>query len=267
MAASTKPAQPQTALITGASSGIGRELAILCAAHGHHVVLVARSQKHLDQLAAELQQQYSTTATVMAQDLAAPGAVAKFAGDLAKNKLDIDILINNAGFGDTGPFLQADPLLLTDMIQLNIMALTTLTRQLAPGMVQRGRGRILNLASVAAFVPCPNFAVYAATKAYVLSWSVALNQELHGTGVSATALCPGSTKTNFASVAGIANPSRFGRGHLSAQAVAAVGYQAMMDGRPVVVAGWQNRLAAFATHLVPRALLARLNRGFERAHD
>jgi short-subunit dehydrogenase len=267
MIAPVKPTKPQTALITGASNGIGRELAILCAAHGHNVVLVARSQKHLDELAAELQQRHSVTAAVIAQDLAVDGAAAKLASALAKSQLTIDILINNAGFGDTKPFIQADAAQLTSMIQLNILTLTELTRELAPGMVERGRGHILNVASLAAFLPCPNFAVYAATKAYVLSWSVALNQELHGSGVTATALCPGATQTNFASASGIANPGRFGRGHLSAQAVAAIGYHAMMAARPIAVAGWQNRLAVFGMHLVPRTLLARLNRGFERAHD
>ncbi len=266
MAASPKAPKSQTALITGASSGIGLELATLCAAHGHNVVLVARSKPQLDELAVRLRERYTITATVLVQDLSKPGAASKLRDQLAKAQLTVDILINNAGFGVNGPFIESDAPQLLDMIQLNISSLTELTRLLVPAMVERGYGRILNVASIAAFLPCPNLAAYAATKAYVLSWSVALNQELHGAGVTATALCPGSTKTNFASAAGIANPGRFGQGHLSAQAVAAIGYDAMIAGKAVAVAGWQNRAAAFATHLAPRALLAKLNRGFKRAN-
>lgn len=264
MTPALKVSRTQTALITGASSGIGLELATLCAAHGHNVVLVARSRPRLDELAAHLQDQYNVTATVIVQDLSQAGAVARLTAALTKAGLSIDILINNAGFGINGPFIESDASQLLEMMQLNMASLTELTRSLVPAMVQRGHGRVLNVASIAAFLPCPNLAAYAATKAYVLSWSVAINQELHGTGVTATALCPGSTKTNFAVAAGIANPDRFGRGHLDARAVAAIGYDAMIAGKAVVVAGWQNRLAAFATHLAPRTLLATFNRGFER---
>jgi uncharacterized protein len=267
MTVASRSEEAQTALITGASSGIGLELATICAEHGHKLVLVARSRDRLQALAADLEQRYGVTTTVIVQDLAKPGASAKLVEQLEKARIQADILVNNAGFGVGGGFAEADPQQLTDMIQVNVMAVNELTRLLLPLMIQRGSGRILTVSSVAGFVPCPNFASYAATKAYVLSWSVALNQELRGTGVTATALCPGATKTNFARQAHLASPDRFGRRNLSAHAVALAGYTAMMKGDAIIVPSLINKLAVLASHLVSRTSIARLNKGIQAAHE
>lgn len=247
----------RTALITGASSGIGYEFSRLCAEHGHDVVLVARSKDRLNTIAADLSETYNVQATVIASDLAKPGAPEKLAQELKSAKINVDILINNAGFGLSKAFINADETTLTEMINLNVLALTELTRLLAPAMAKRTHGRILNVASLAAFFPLPNSAVYAATKAYVLSLSVALNEELKASGVTATALCPGPTATGFAASSGMGDPSTFGANAPTARAVAKEGYEAMMKGTPIVAAGTRNKAAAIASHFIPRALAAR----------
>ena len=181
----------ETALITGASSGIGLDLARLFAKDGHDVVLVARSEGKLREIAAELERDFGMTAHVIVADLAKPDAPQTLVAQLP---VDVDVLVNNAGFGVLGPFVETDLAKELEMIQVNVVALTHLTKLLLPPMVARRRGRVLNVASTAAFQPGPLMAVYYATKAYVLSFSEAIADELRDSGVTVTALCPGPTE-------------------------------------------------------------------------
>ena len=187
----------EVALITGASGGIGEDLARLIAAGGRDVVLLARSAAKLQALADELTRSHRVSSTVVAMDLSAPGAADEVARTLAERRISIDMLVNNAGFGTLGEFAREDPVEQSRMLQVNVVALTMLTRFLLPGMLERRRGRILNVASTAAFQPGPVMAVYYASKAYVLSLSLALTEETAGTGVTVTCLCPGPTRTGF----------------------------------------------------------------------
>src|SRR3954469_20394085 len=195
--ANEKTGTRQTALITGASGGIGLELARVFAAHGYDLVLVARSGGKLEELAAELRTGHGIAARVIAKDLARPESPEDLARELEAAGVTVDVLINNAGFATFGPFVAADLHAELEELQLNVVTLTHLTKKLLPGMVARRRGGVLNVASTAAFQPGPFMAIYYATKAYVLSFSEALAEELAGTGVSVTALCPGPTATGF----------------------------------------------------------------------
>lgn len=238
-----------TALVTGASSGIGRELAKLLRRDGHELVLVARRETALHELAHEL-----GGATVVALDLSQRGAVAS----LTSLVPEVDLLINNAGFGDSGPFAEADPARQLEMIDLNVRALTELTRAYLPGMVQRRFGRVMNVASTAAFQPGPFMATYFASKAYVLSFSEALAEEVRGTGVTITALCPGVTESEFHAVAGLGTTKVGMIKKPSAASVAEQGYDAMLAGTTVVVTGVFNKVGTLGVRVVPRALVRRL---------
>lgn len=248
------------ALITGASSGIGLELAKLCAADGYNVVLVARGRAALQELAAKLRQANQVKALVYATDLSAPGAVEKLYDHLKQQKITVEILINNAGFGDAGPLIGADWDKLRKMIDLNITALTRLSKLYGREMSTRGRGKILNLASLAAFLPGPNMAVYYATKHYVLAFSESLASELRSRGVSVTALCPGPTESGFVHTAHTTRLPTFDRKLPSAKAAAACGYRAMQRGQAVAVYPLSARLLAFSTRLLPRWLMRGLVR-------
>ncbi len=246
------------ALITGASAGIGAELARVFAAHGHDLVLVARSADKLEALATELGNAHGVETRVIPLDLARRGAPAELVATLHDAGVEIDILVNNAGVIEVGRF----PAIATDrmlqLLDLNAGALTALTSVLLPDMVARGRGRILNVASIAAFQPVPSMAVYAATKAYVLSLTEALSEELRGTGVTLTALCPGLTDTDM--MAGIQAGSATARGIpsllVSSPAdVARDGYEALMAGEVVRVAGLGNRIAVGWSRAAPRWLV------------
>ena len=255
-----------TALVTGASAGIGEELARLFAADGYDVVLVARSRERLEALARELETGHGVRATVIASDLSDPAAPGLLFRQVGEAGITVDFLVNNAGFGLYGAFVQlpgADAVTSAsremEMIQLNVSALTHLTKLFLPGMVARGRGRVLNVASTAAFQPGPLMAVYYATKAYVLSFSEAVGVELRGTGVTVTTLCPGPTKTEFAGVAKMEGSRLFTMGGvMGAAEVARAGYQGMLAGRATVIPGARNRIMAGATRLVPRRTAARL---------
>jgi short-subunit dehydrogenase len=246
-------------LITGASSGIGLELAKIFAEHDHDLVLVARRRDKLEDLARELTAQHGVTAHVIAKDLAAPGAAQEIFDETAQAGITVDILVNNAGFQVYGNFFEVDLDKLLAMIQVNLTTLTHLTGLFLPGMVQRGHGRVLNIGSTGSFVPGPLNAVYCATKAYVISFSEAIAEELDGTGVTATALCPGATHTEFASHANIEDINVF-KNTMSARAVAEAGYRAMMRGTRVMVPGFNNKLMAFATRFVPRRMVARASK-------
>lgn len=245
-----------TALITGASGGIGAELAKLCAAGGYDVVLVARRAALLEGLAGELAARHGIEARVVTADLAREAAPEQILA--AVDPRTIEILINNAGFGVHGPFAATRWEDQQRLLQVNIIALTRLTRLLLPDMLRRGSGRILNVASTAAFVPGPLMATYYASKSFVLSFSLAVAREVRGTGVTVTALCPGPTRTGFAEAAGISGSRLFRGSAMPAAQVAREGYHAMMAGRAEAIAGARNRWMMLATRLAPRGLLAAL---------
>jgi short-subunit dehydrogenase len=202
------PTRP-CALVTGASGGIGLDLARLLAAGGHDLVLVARSEKKLQEIAQELSGRFKVRCQAMPADLSKPDGVEAVMAGVAAQGLQIDVLVNNAGFGLSGEFAKTDLARELEMIRLNVATLTALTKRVLPGMLERRRGRILNVASTAAFQPAPLLSVYAATKAYVLSFSEAIATELGGTGVTVTALCPGPTVTGFAAAADMTESALF----------------------------------------------------------
>ena len=246
------------ALITGASSGIGSELAKLCAAGGFDLILVARNKQALEDQARTLSREHRVTARAVEADLAdpdAPRAIFDQVGDRA-----IDILINNAGFGLRGAFAQTDWSTEACMIQVNVASLAQLTKLFLPGMLQRRSGRILNVASTAGFVPGPFMAVYYASKAFVVSFSHALANETRGSGVTVTALCPGPTNTGFQRAAGIGRSELFKGRVMSAADVAHQGYEAMMEGRPEIIAGAYNRWMIWSTRFAPRTMVANITR-------
>lgn len=238
-------------VITGASSGIGLELAQLFAPEHQHLVLVARRREPMEALAADLKHKYGVRVTVIARDLQEPGAAQALMDDLAAHHLQVDTLVNNAGFGLSGNFAHADPAKTSAMMQLNMMTLAELSQRVLPGMLERGQGRILNVASLVAFQACPYFAVYAATKSFVLSFSEALAEEVGSRGVLVSCLCPGSTDTGFHAVAStqdsvlaqIADPVKM---------VAEQAYKGLNNGQRVVVTGWMNKPVPMLNRLVPR---------------
>jgi uncharacterized protein len=247
------------ALVTGASSGIGEELARVFAREGWDLVLVARNGERLRALAGELEAAHGAKSQVVVADLsdaAAPEAVWKALGDRP-----LEALVNNAGYGVAGA-VAANPLAdELGMFQVNVMSLVALTKLALPGMIGRKSGRILNVASTAAFQPGPFLAAYYASKACVLSYTEALAEELRGTGVSATCLCPGPTRTNFfrrADMEAVPLATRFGLS--SAGEVAELGYSAMMARKPIAIAGLLNSLGAFSVRFVPRRLVVRITR-------
>lgn len=246
----------RTALVTGASSGIGFELANVLAREKHDLVLVARSVDKLSALAADLINKYGTKVTVMANDLSKEEAPWQVFTQLKKENITVDILVNNAGFGDFGPFAETSWEKEKQMIDLNITALTELTKLFLDGMISRRYGRIMNVASTAAFQPGPFMAVYYATKAYVLSFSEAIANELQGTGVTVTALCPGPTESGFVKAAALDDSKLFKNKKLPAsREVAEYGYKAMMKGKTVAIHGTMNWIMANSVRFTPRKLV------------
>lgn len=245
----------QTVLITGASAGIGTDFARLYAAQGHNLVLVARRLDKLNALAQSLRETHKVEVTVLSQDLAAPAAAASLLEQLESAGLQIDILVNNAGFGLRGNVVDLDCQRQADMIQLNCTVLTELSRLLLPGMLSRGQGGILNVASTAAFQPGPHMAVYYASKAYVLMFSEALHEECRGTGVKVSCLCPGATATEFADVADMNDSLLFRMGTMSSTQVAEIGIQGLDRNKAIAIAGLKNWLGAFSLRFTPRFLV------------
>jgi len=258
----------KTALITGASGGIGYELALLLARDGFDCILVARSRDKLDELAARLESEFRVKTLVVARDLSKPTAVDEIYEEVSAASMSIDVLVNNAGFPVYGRFVDTDWQTELDMLQVNVVALTALTKLFVRGMVERRNGRILNLASTAAFVPGPLMAVYYASKAYVLSFSQALANELQGTGVTVTALAPGPTRTGFQK-RGVMEDSRLVRGQIAdAKSVAAAGYRGMMRGKTIVIPGFSNKLIPWVARVSPRGAVTRVVRRMqERVSD
>lgn len=251
-----------TALVTGATSGIGLELARLLAADGFHLILVGRRREQLDRIAAELGKAHRIGVQVESRDLSECGAASQLWSDLASRGARIDVLVNNAGVGLYGAVEEQDPAGLDRMVQLNVSALTSLTRMALPGMHERHWGRILNLASVVAFQPgAPYMAAYYATKAYVLSFSKGLALELKGSGVTVTALSPGPVDTDFDDRARAGNNVLFKQlPKLPAAEVAKAGYAGMMRGSMVVIPGLLTKLMAMSGELPPRRVALEVNR-------
>lgn len=251
------PAGSSVALVTGASSGIGVEIARRLAARGHGLALTARREDRLNELAQELNERHGVKAAVFAADLAEASGRAGLAARIDEAGLEVEILVNNAGFGDSGDFVDTDRERNLRMIELNCAALTDLQSRYLPGMVERGRGAVINIASTASFQPIPGNAVYAATKAFVLSLSESTHGELGGTGVTLTAVCPGPVKTEFVSEAGLAGaedrtPDFIWTG---VDEVAEAAVEAADKGKRVVVPGLLNRAGALSGQHTPRALV------------
>jgi short-subunit dehydrogenase len=255
----TSNARP-LALVTGASSGIGANLARELANDGHDLILCARRVEPMQALADELKPT-GADCTIIAADLSKSGAAGALVREIEARALAVDVLINNAGLGDNGRFDRSDPARITGMLQVNVMALTELTRLLLPPMVARGKGKVMLVASTAAFQPGPQMAVYCASKTYVLSFGEAIAHELRNSGVSVTTLCPGATATEFADVAGAGRSALFKGGLLpvmDAKEVARIGYQGLKSGRGVVITGVLNQLMATSSRLSPTPVSIRI---------
>jgi len=245
-----------TALITGASGGVGYELAKLFANGHHNLVLVARSEAKLLQFAGELQHRFGISVKTVALDLTAPDAPQVLFDRVRSDGIPVDILVNNAGYGKFGEFAEVSAEESLGQIQLNIVALTWLTKLFLGPMLERGSGRILNVASTAGFQPGPRMAVYYATKAYVISFSEALANELDGTGVSVTCLCPGPTDTDFASRAGNDKSRLFQQLRpMDSKTVALKGYRGLMAGKTLVIPGLRNWMLTELLRISPRKLV------------
>ena len=241
------------ALITGASAGLGVEFARQLSARGHRLVLVARRKERLDELAQEL-----GNARAVALDLSEHDAAAKLMADLEAYGETVDLLVNNAGFGLIGRFAELDAKRERQMIDLNVGTLTDLCRAVSPGMIERKSGGILNVASTAAFQPGPKMAVYFATKAFVLSLSEALHEELKPHGIKVSCLCPGPTRTEFGDVAGFGGNGLFDRVAMDAATVVRAGLKGLAKNEAVVVPGIVNKIGAASTRFAPRPVVRRI---------
>lgn len=259
--------QKLTALVTGASGGIGEELARLFAADGHDLVLVARSRDKLARLSEELGGKHGVRARVVASDLARPEAPREIFEELGAEAVAVDALVNNAGVGSYGLFAETDLQSELELLQLNVVALTHLTKLFLPGMIARRRGYVMQVASTAAFQPGPLMAVYYASKAYVLSLSEALANECAGTGVRVSALCPGPTETGFVAAAGMGDSKLFDRAVMDARTVAVEGYRGLLAGKTIVIPGLRNNLLARSIGLFPRGLVTKVVRGIQEKRN
>jgi len=252
-------------LITGASSGIGYELAKVCAAKQHDLILIARREERLKNLKSKLESAHGIQAWTYQGDLTDAATRQQFFDWIQGLGQPLYALVNNAGCGDVVAFTESDWDKQNAMLQLNVVALTHLTRLFLPGMVERKQGRILNVASTAAFLPGPYMAVYYATKAYVLSFTSAIAGEIEDTGVTATTLCPGPTESEFQERADMGEAKMVkGQKLPTAAEVAEYGYKAMMNGEDIAVHGLSNKLLSFATRLLPRKQLANVAKGLQK---
>jgi uncharacterized protein len=250
-----------TALITGASNGIGLELAKVFAANGHSLVLVARNQAKLQELKMQLEAEHKISVYIIAKDLSVVNAAHEIFDETNAQNITIDYLVNNAGFGDFGMFTETDESKELQMIQLNITALTQFTKLYVQQMVKRKAGKIMNVASTAAFQSGPTMAVYYATKAYVLSFSEAVDNEVREHGVSITTLCPGATESGFQAVAAMEESALVkGKKLPTSQEVAEYGYKAMMKGKTVAIHGFKNYILANSVRFMPRSIVVKVTR-------
>jgi hypothetical protein len=246
-------------LITGASSGIGAEMAKILAAKKENLILTARREYRLVKLAEELQDEFGIEVHTISADLSEPGSDAEIVETIQNNSWKIKGLINNAGFGDYGLFQEGSHERSKQMVQLNISALVGLTHQFLPEMIREGEGYILNVASILSFFPFPRYAVYAATKAFVLSFSESLYEELRDTGVTVSALCPGPTETEFTSPEMLKTNAYRGMKQMNAEAVAEAGINGLFSGKNIVVPGLMNKLLSQTPRFSPRSLTRRIN--------
>ena len=253
----------ETVLVTGASSGIGLELAKLFAQSGRNLILVARSQSKLEELRLELVDQNSVHVEVIPADLAEVDAAQSLVDEINKRKLVVDVLVNNAGFGELGRFDEISAERQVNMVRLNVLTVMHLTRLLLPEMLKRNVGGILNVASTAAFQPGPHMAVYYATKAFVLSFSEAIHEELLGLDIKVVCLCPGPTKTGFGEDSGMNATKIFTSNAMDVSTVARAGFKAYESNRAIIIPGWKNKFGAFVTRLVPRFLTRKLVKNFQ----
>lgn len=249
---------PETVFITGASSGIGLELAKLFAADGSRLILLARREERLRELADQLRQQHQTESLILAADLSDPATPQQVCWRIAAQGWDVDVLVNNAGFGQLGQFAEIPLPRQLAMVQVNISALMELTHRLLPGMISRGRGAVLNLASTAAFQPGPHCAAYYATKAFVLSFSEALYEELREQGISVTCLCPGPTRTEFGEESNMHATPVFKYNAMSVEAVARAGHRGVRRGARMVMPGLKNNLLSASVRFTPRPLILKI---------
>ncbi|HEY8419408.1 MAG TPA: SDR family oxidoreductase [Clostridia bacterium] len=256
----------KTALITGASSGIGYELAHIFAKDGYNLVLVARSQDKLINLKQEIEA--FSNVHIITKDLSKSEAAQEVFDEVKSAGLKIDVLVNNAGFGDFGQFAESNLSKISSMIELNIGALTKLTRLFLPEMIERKSGKILNVASLGSFQPGPLMAVYYASKAYVLSFSEAIARELKGSGVTVTALCPGPTRTNFQEAANLGMSGLFVNLQVAeAKKVAEFGYKKMKKGKVIAVPGFFNKIAVIGVKLLPRKFIRNMVYNIQKQRD
>lgn len=263
MVRNEKPERQETVLVTGASSGIGLEFAKLFSKHGYNLILIARNQTKLEEIAKELESGDGNAVKIIVKDLSNPSAPSEIYEQLHSELVAVDILINCAGFGTSGPFSDVDLGPQLNMIQVNVTALTQLTHLFLKDMLMKKAGKILNVASTAAFQPGPLMAVYYATKAYVLSFSEAVANEVREAGLTVTALCPGPTKTAFQTHSGMQESRLFKSGMvdvLSAETVAGIGYEGLMENKSLVIPGLKNRLIVFAVRLLPREWITKAAR-------
>jgi hypothetical protein len=250
-----------TALITGASNGIGLELATIFASKGVNLVLVARNGSRLNELKASLENKFHVQIYVIAKDLSIADAAHSVYEETKQNNIEIDYLINNAGFGDFGMFAETSWEKELQMIDLNIISLTQFTKLYLQDMLQRNNGKIMNVASTAAFQPGPTMAVYCATKAYVLSFTEAVSNEVADKGITVTALCPGATESGFQAAAAMEESKLVkGREIPGAKEVAIYGYEAMMKGKTVAIHGTMNYIMANSIRFIPRAIVLKVSR-------
>ncbi len=258
----------KTVLITGASNGIGLELARVHASKGDNLVLVARSKAKLDELKTELEKQYKISVYTIGKDLSALNSALEVYNETIEKKIQIDYLINNAGFGDFGMFYETDWNKELQMINLNITTLTQFTKLYLKDMVKRKSGKIMNVASTAAFQSGPTMAVYYATKAYVLSFSEAVDNEVRDKGVTVTTLCPGATESGFQAAAKMEESALVkGKKLPTSKEVAEYGYNAMMQGKTVAIHGIMNAIMANSVRFTPRSIVVKLTRKIQdKAH-
>ncbi len=250
-----------TALITGASNGIGLELARVHASKGGDLVLVARNKSKLDEIKAELEKQFNVSVYTIGKDLSSSNAAQEIYEETNKQNIQIDYLINNAGFGDFGMFAETNWNKELQMINLNITTLTLFTKLYLQDMIKRGSGKIMNVASTAAFQSGPTMAVYCATKAYVLSFTEAVSNEVSDKGITVTALCPGATESGFQSAGGLDESELFkGKKLPTAKQVADYGYKSMIKGKTVAIHGIMNYIMANSVRFIPRALVLKVSR-------
>ncbi|MGD6818077.1 SDR family NAD(P)-dependent oxidoreductase [Metabacillus sp. 84] len=242
-------------LVTGASGGIGLELAKLAASKGHSLVLSARNEQKLYEIKQSFEKEYNAQVIIHPADLSKPEEISQLGEVLKSREIHVSYLINNAGFGLYGEFLDTDLQDELNMIDLNIRSLTHLTKMFLPGMAEKNKGGILNVASIAAFQPGPLMAVYYATKAYVLSFTEALENELNKTNIHISALCPGPTETGFFERAELENSKLFKNGVMPADQVAKIGFDGWMNGKTVIIPGIQNKLLVGSVRFMPRKMV------------